>query len=679
MARNRNKYFATFEDIEFCVESFNKCYTLSLNVDWTLPEKEDIYSSPSYEIRNMKELDDALFQCKSQLNNYNSEDWRIHTKRRNLIASLMHEIRSRNATELFIQSWPKLWEILYKFKLIPEDSRTVNSVHLCEAPGAFVSALNHYLKQNRPTVNFNWWATSLNPYFEDMDPGQVINDDRIIMHTLDHWEFGPDNTGNIFNVDLVEDLIRKTPADIHLVTADGSQDNISSKEAVVANLLLAEALAALRLLSKGGHFVLKIFTVFECHTANLVYLLCCSFDEVQMFKPISSREANSEVYLVCKGYRYDRGDEQFQSYLKVIENHDQRSNSTTSMFPFDAISPEFIEILGESQSFFGHLQMQVINGNIATFPEHIYKNDWYQRKCIREEIAKRFLKMYPLDDLPLSKRLCPFVDSQLEKFEVDNSYLGSWQEENVIKVNMSMDERRDKIEEEFQTVKHSFEWPFESKPQQIYRINDLSGEFSNVGITKGARVRTIRNSRFITKRLLNFFHSVLELGTDHMTNIVSVKSNWDRWTVTLPLKYLGLSLRRAEKEFVENLLIQLKSFMSNESTIVIDLVFINVLLIGQRSVGIIYSLCKVLDGTGTTIKLNDYGELIIADLTKEPAAIMVKELEKFNDLMDDEHIHGFVDWRLLRQNEEPNRFYDLIKIFNNLSCVKICGELLSSH
>lgn len=206
MYQKKKKYTVQVEDIEFCVNSFKKCRLISKNPTWDLPERDQLFSTPKYQVLHLQNLQDSLFECKSQLNTMKSDDWRIHTKKRNLIGHLMYTIRSNNYSELIIQSWPKLWVVLNSFDLIPAGIEEIRSVHLCEAPGSFVSALNHYLKQNRPEIKLEWIATSLNPYFEDFDPEQVINDDRMIRHTLEKWVFGPDKSGNLFDPRLVQEL-----------------------------------------------------------------------------------------------------------------------------------------------------------------------------------------------------------------------------------------------------------------------------------------------------------------------------------------------------------------------------------------------------------------------------------------------------------------------------------------
>ena len=44
----------------------------------------------------------------------------------------------------------------------------------------------------------------------------------------------------------------------------------------------------------GGHFICKTFDLFTPFSVGLIYLLYCCFERVCLFKPITSRPANSE-------------------------------------------------------------------------------------------------------------------------------------------------------------------------------------------------------------------------------------------------------------------------------------------------------------------------------------------------------------------------------------------------
>ena len=92
---------------------------------------------------------------------------------------------------------------------------------------------------------------------------------------------------------------------VHLVTADGGfncQEDPASQEASVARLHFAEVLTALSLLTPGGDFVLKMFTLFEACSVSLMYFLRSTFAAVRVVKPATSKAGNSEVYVVARGY-----------------------------------------------------------------------------------------------------------------------------------------------------------------------------------------------------------------------------------------------------------------------------------------------------------------------------------------------------------------------------------------
>lgn len=82
-------------------------------------------------------------------------------------------------------------------------------MHLCEAPGAFIASLNHYIKLNYPGSKFKWCATTLNPYYEGNSFDKAVLDDRFMVQTFENWEFGEDFTGDITNVRNIERLITR--------------------------------------------------------------------------------------------------------------------------------------------------------------------------------------------------------------------------------------------------------------------------------------------------------------------------------------------------------------------------------------------------------------------------------------------------------------------------------------
>lgn len=91
-------------------------------------------------------------------------------------------------------------------------------------------ALYHknFFSRQDDDMTWHWQSSTLNPYYEGNTTNLMINDDRLVFHTLDHWDFGPSDTGDILDrdnrVQLMGNIKRKLHGRVDLVTADGSVD-----------------------------------------------------------------------------------------------------------------------------------------------------------------------------------------------------------------------------------------------------------------------------------------------------------------------------------------------------------------------------------------------------------------------------------------------------------------------
>ena len=116
------------------------------------------------------------------------------------------------------QAWIKMYEILKIFKLISPKETKFTSFHMCEAPGNFISAINHYIKTETKISTFDWMAQSLNP---KLDNDGFKDDYGYINKYTDRWKFGADDTGDITNIENIK-FYRKYTLDrnIKLLTSD---------------------------------------------------------------------------------------------------------------------------------------------------------------------------------------------------------------------------------------------------------------------------------------------------------------------------------------------------------------------------------------------------------------------------------------------------------------------------
>jgi cap2 methyltransferase len=98
----------------------------------------------------------------------------------------------------------------------------------------------------------------------------------------------------------------RSPAGVHLFTADGSVDctlDPGEQEATTAHLHFCEVVCGLGSLAVGGALVVKMFTLFEHRSASLLALLRSCLDSLVVAKPRVSKQGNSEVYIVGRGFR----------------------------------------------------------------------------------------------------------------------------------------------------------------------------------------------------------------------------------------------------------------------------------------------------------------------------------------------------------------------------------------
>ncbi|GET93776.1 methyltransferase, putative [Leishmania tarentolae] len=116
--------------------------------------------------------------------------------------------------------------------------------------------------------------------------------------------YGLDGTGDIFKLSNIDCLASITvAAPLLLVVADGGfhvEFSVANyQETISSRIMYGQWLAALKLLRKGGCFVLKLFDTFSPLSRAVLYLSCFMYRRVHVAKPRHSRVVNSERYLVC--------------------------------------------------------------------------------------------------------------------------------------------------------------------------------------------------------------------------------------------------------------------------------------------------------------------------------------------------------------------------------------------
>lgn len=270
------------------------------------PEPKAIFSTPEEYETKISPLKIALRNKKNLLNRIEPGKWKQVSHLMCLASSFPYQLRRDYSISMASMAWIKMQELIYscELKVFLQQRSTLKSLHLCEAPGAFISSLLCYLKYNTPIgFQHTWYASSL----RSDTPLQRLNGRSFLDETASHWIYGRDESGDISRRSVKHDIwIQVGEGSCDFVTADGGLDCDQcpeKQEEMAFPLIQAQSIVALGVLCVGGIFILKTFGALESRTVAWIVWLSSLFDKVKWHKPIASKPCNSEVYWIGQGFK----------------------------------------------------------------------------------------------------------------------------------------------------------------------------------------------------------------------------------------------------------------------------------------------------------------------------------------------------------------------------------------
>ena len=268
-----------------------------------------------------KTLGNYLEVMKKQIDNY-GQNWDIYKKYTN-VYEYIHTIiplskQSISKLKPLSRSFYKLLEIYNLLHLLEDGKSAIESFHFAEGPGGFIEAIE-YLREND---NDKYYGMTLIEEDNINVPGWRKSRYFLSQHKNIVIEEGADKKGDLFNVDNLWYCYEKYKGRMDLVTADGGFDfsiDFNRQEMLSTKIIFCQICFALAVQKKGGIFVLKVFDIFTQATIDLLYILSSLYERVYISKPHTSRTANSEKYIICKGYKLEDSKEYLQIFSKVFE------------------------------------------------------------------------------------------------------------------------------------------------------------------------------------------------------------------------------------------------------------------------------------------------------------------------------------------------------------------------
>ncbi|KAF7994048.1 hypothetical protein HCN44_011317 [Aphidius gifuensis] len=280
---------------------------------------------------------------------------------------------------------------------------------VCAGPGGFSEYILH--RKNWHAKGFGFTLKSENDFkLEDFWAGPP---------DTFHPFYGPKDDGNVYdpeNQDAFRYLIMQHTKGlgVHFMMSDGGfsvEGDENMQEILSKQLYLCQCLVALMIVREGGHFVTKLFDIFTNFSAGLVYIMSRCFKRISIFKPNTSRPANSERYLICQGKLSNIDDViKYLSHANHLISKNDHNNDVTQLVPIDIIRNDenFMDYLYESNTTLGSQQVVGLL-KIAAFCEDMNLIEKRQ-----PQIRKECLDYWQLDDIP---RKSPRNSSPDEKLQ----------------------------------------------------------------------------------------------------------------------------------------------------------------------------------------------------------------------------------------------------------------------
>tara|TARA_B100001758_G_C18374164_1_gene593245 strand:+ start:465 stop:1640 length:1176 start_codon:yes stop_codon:yes gene_type:complete len=304
-----------------------------------------------------KSLKFNLNNLKLQINNY-YKHWDKYKKITNPFEYIHTPIPGKNFSICkyipISRAFYKMIEIIHNFNFL-NDNNNIKSFHLAEGPGGFIEAFSYY----RNNHNDLYYGITL--ISNDINvPGWKKSVSFLKKHKNIILDSGKCRTGNLLNKENIQYFYEKYYNTFDYVTGDAGidySDDYNNQEQTSSKLILIQILYAIIIQKQGGNFILKIFDIFNDLTIEYIFLLSCLYEDVYIYKPNTSRIANSEKYIICKKYKSIN-----ENNIKyIIDNFSDITNNQLSSILDYKISKLFINKIEEINAIYGQNQIDNIS------------------------------------------------------------------------------------------------------------------------------------------------------------------------------------------------------------------------------------------------------------------------------------------------------------------------------
>lgn len=210
----------------------------------------------------------------------------------------------------------------------------MDEFHYCDIAGA-PGGWTEYIQYRRPgSIGIGISLTESDVVWNE----EIVNLDKFTINT------GEDGTGDLYhNSDSFIQFALASRLDYYdLIMCDGGfnvESNEELQETLSTRLILCEFYIGASLVKDNRHFVCKIFDTYTQFMADLMYLMSVLFENIYIFKPISSRPANAERYFVGRNLKSERRSEIVNILNKLYKGYNEKEyySSVLKSLPKDYV------------------------------------------------------------------------------------------------------------------------------------------------------------------------------------------------------------------------------------------------------------------------------------------------------------------------------------------------------
>ena len=260
----------------------------------------------------------------------------------------------------------ELCNLLFLLDYMPDKCSTF---HLAEGPGGFIEAM----QSMRVNVNDSYYGMTLIDDSDQSIPGWKKSKAFLTKNPNVIIEKGVDGTGDLMSADNLKDCFTRYRGSMDLITADGGFDfsvDFNHQEKVSGKLVFCQIAFAIAMQKKNGNLIIKFFDTFTQMSLDLLFILSNVYNKVYFVKPNTSRYANSEKYIVCKGFRLEDSEELVKRLHSVFKTFPDKGNMKR-ILSID-IPYIFTSRVEEYNAIFGQQQIESITSTLNLIDNNKY-------------------------------------------------------------------------------------------------------------------------------------------------------------------------------------------------------------------------------------------------------------------------------------------------------------------